>query len=81
MIAYVQTTSSPLRFLLRGGGREGGGSVHRLFYDGAKKLEKVMNTIMNTEIMNTFPKTFVQDFSYFYHHYFPSSHVCFFIFL
>ena len=40
-----------------------------------------MNTIMNTEIMNTFPKTFVQDCSYFYHHYFPSSHVCFFIFL
>ena len=59
----------------------GGGSVHRVFYEGAQKLEKVMNTTMNTEIMNTFPKTFVQDCSYFYHHYLPSSHVCFFIFL
>ena len=78
MIACVQTTSSPLRFLLRGGG---GGSVHRLFYEGAQKLEEVMNTIMNTEIMNTFPKTLVQDCSYFYNHYFSSSHVCFFIFL
>ena len=56
-------------------------SVYRLFYEGAQKLEEVMNTIMNTEIMNTFPKTFVQDCSYFYHHYFPFSHVCFFIFL
>ena len=46
-----------------------------------QKLEEVMNTIMSTEIMNTFPKTFVQDFSYFYNHYFASSHVCFFIFL
>ena len=64
MIACVQTTSSPLRFLLRGGG--GGGSVHRLFYEGAQKLEEVMNTIMNTEIMNTFPKTLVQDCSCFY---------------
>ena len=64
------------------GRREGGGgSVHRLFYDGAWKLKKVMNTIINTEIVNTFPKTFVQDFSYFYYHYFPSSHVSFFIFL
>ena len=36
-----------------------GTSVHRLFYEGDKKL--LMNTIMNTEIMNTFPKTFVQD--------------------
>ena len=36
-----------------------GASVHRLFYEGDKKL--LMNTIMNTEIMNTFPKTFVQD--------------------
>ena len=79
MIACVQTTSSPLRFLLRGGG--GGKSQYRLFYEGAQKLEEVMNTIMNTEIMNTFPKTFVQDCSYFYHHYFPFSHVCFFIFL
>ena len=35
-----------------------GASVHRLFYEGDKKL--LMNTIMNTEIMNTFPKTFVQ---------------------
>ena len=61
-------------------GREGG-SVHRLFYEGAQKVQKVINTIMNTEIRNTFPKTFVQDCSYFYHHYFPSSHVCFFIFL
>ena len=61
--------------------RGGGGSVHWLFYEGAWKLQKVINTIMNTEIMNTFPKTFVQDCSYFYHHYFPSSHVCFFIFL
>ena len=78
MIACVQTTSSPLRFLLRGGGGE---SQYRLFYEGAQKLEEVMNTIMNTEIMNTFPKTFVQDCSYFYHHYFPSFHVCFFIFL
>ena len=43
-----------------GGGGEGGGSVPKLFYEGAQKLEKVMNTIMNTEIMNTFPKTFVQ---------------------
>ena len=42
----------------QGGGE--GGSVHKLFYEGAQKLEKVMNTIMNTEIMNTFPKTFVQ---------------------
>ena len=58
-----------------------GESQYRLFYEGAQKLEEVMNTIMNTEIMNTFPKTFVQDCSYFYHHYFPSSHVCFFIFL
>ena len=41
-------------------GRGRGGSVHKLFYEGAQKLEKVMNTIMNTEIMNTFPKTFVQ---------------------
>ena len=65
MIACVQTTSSPLRFLLRGGGG-GGGSVHRLFYEGAQKLEEVMNTIMNTEIMNTFPKTLVQDCSCFY---------------
>ena len=82
MIACVQTTSSPLRFLLRGGeAGGGGGSVHRLFYEGAQKLEEVMNTIMNTEIINTFLKTFVQDCSYFYHHYFPSSHVCFFIFL
>ena len=80
MIACVKTTSSPLRFLLRGG-RGGGESVYRLFYQGAQKLEEVMNTIMNTEIMNTFPKTFVQDCSYFYHHYFPFSHVCFFIFL
>ena len=63
VIACVQTTSSPLRFLLRRGGSRGGGeggSVHKLFYEGAQKLEKVMNTIMNTEIMNTFPKTFVQ---------------------
>ena len=65
VIACVQTTSSLLRFLLRrggsgGGGGEGGGSVPKLFYEGAQKLEKVMNTIMNTEIMNTFPKTFVQ---------------------
>ena len=59
----------------------GGGSVQRLFYEGDQKLQKVMNTIMNTEIMNTFQKTFVQDCSCFYHHYFPSSHVCFFIFL
>ena len=80
MIACVQTTSSPLRFLPRGGGG-GGGSVHRLFYEGAQKLEEVMNTIMNTEIMNTFPKTFVQDSSYFYHHYFPSSDVYFLLFL
>ena len=56
-------------------GREGG-SVHRLFYEGAQKVQKVIITIMNT-----FPKTFVQDCSYFYHHYFPFSHVCFFIFL
>ena len=81
MIACVQTTSSPLRFLLRGGGGGGEESVYRLFYQGAQKLEEVMNTIMNAEIMNTFPKTnFVQNCSYFYHHYFPSSHVCFFIF-
>ena len=78
MITSVQKTSTPLRFLLR---KRGGGSVHRVFYGGAQKLEKVMNTTMNTEIMNTFPKTFVQDCSYFYHHYFPFSHVCFFIFL
>ena len=58
-----------------------GESVYRLFYQGAQKLEEVMNTIMNTEIMNTFPKTLVQDCSCFYNHYFPSSHVCFFIFL
>ena len=58
-----------------------GESQYRLFYQGAQKIEEVMNTIMNTEIMNTFPKTFVQNCSYFYHHYFPSSHVCFFIFL
>ena len=38
-------------------GRRKGESVHRLFYKGAQKIEKVMNTIMNTEIMNTFPKT------------------------
>ena len=56
-------------------------SVYRLFYEGAQKLEEVMNTTMNTEIMNTFLKTFVQDCSYFYHHYFPCSHVSFFIFL
>ena len=36
-----------------------GASVHRLFYEGDKKL--LMNTIMNTEIMNNFPKSFVQD--------------------
>ena len=42
-------------------GRREGGSVQRLFYKGAQKIEKIMNTIMNTEIMNTFPKTFVQD--------------------
>ena len=80
MTTSVQKTSSPLRFLLRRGGG-GGGSVHRVFYEGAQKLEKVMNTTMNTEIMNTFPKTFVQDCSYFYHHYLPFFHVCFFIFL
>ena len=62
-------------------GRGEGESQYRLFYEGAQKLEEVMNTIMNTEIMNTFQKTFVQDCSYFYHHYFPFSHVCFFIFL
>ena len=56
-------------------------SVYRLFYEGAQKLEEVMNTTMNTEIMNTFPMTFVQACSYFYHHYLPFSHVCFFIFL
>ena len=40
-------------------GRREGGSVQRLFYKGAhgQKIEKIMNTIMNTEIMNTFPKT------------------------
>ena len=38
-------------------GRTEGGSVHRLFYKGPQKIEKVMNTIMNTEIMNTLPKT------------------------
>ena len=48
-------TPSSLRFSLRGGG---GGSVHRLFYEGDQKLQKGMNTITNTEIMNTFPKTF-----------------------
>ena len=58
----------PLRFSLRGGG--GGGPEQRLFYEGDQKLQKVMNTIMNTEIMNTFTKTFVQDCSYFYHHFF-----------
>ena len=59
-----------------------GESVHRLFYEGDKKLQKVMNTIMNTETVNTFPKTFVWDRSrYFYHNYFPSSHACFYIFL
>ena len=56
-------------------------SVYRLFYEGAQKLEEVVNTTMNTEIMNTFPKTFVPDCSYFYNQYFPSSHVCIFIFL
>ena len=29
-----------------------------LFYEGTQKLQKVMTTIMNAEIMNTFPKTF-----------------------
>ena len=53
MIACVQTTSSPLSFFTE----ESGGPVRRLFYEGAQKLQKVMNTIMNTEIMNTFPKT------------------------
>ena len=69
-------------------------SLVKLVFDGiaAQKIDdqlakqsfpvlKVMNTIMNTEIMNTFQKTFVQDCSYFYHHYFPCSHVSFFIFL
>ena len=51
MIACVQTTSSPLRFLLRG---EGGGAVHRLFYEGAQKLEEVMNTIMKAETSKMF---------------------------
>ena len=48
MIACVQTTSSPLRFLLgrgRSGGGGEGGYVHKLFYEEAQKLEKVMNTI------------------------------------
>ena len=53
MIACVQTTSSPLRFLLRGGGG-GGGSVQGLFYEGAQKLEEVMNTIMNAETSKMF---------------------------
>ena len=35
-----------------------------LFYEGAQKSHKIMNNTMNTEIMNTFPKTFVQDCSY-----------------
>ena len=43
---------------------------------GHQKLQKVMNTIMNKEIMNIFPKTFVQDCSFF-----PSSYACFFIVL
>ena len=47
-------------------GRGEGESQYRLFYEGAQKLEEVMNTIMNTEIMNTFPKTLVQDCSCFY---------------
>ena len=82
VIASVQTTSSPLRYIFTEERRRGGGgSVHRLFYEEAQKLEEVMNTIMNTEIMNTFPKTLVQDCSYFYNHYFSSSHVYFFIFL
>ena len=42
-------------------GRGGRGSVHWPFYEGAQKLQKVINGTMNTEIMNTFPKTFVQD--------------------
>ena len=78
MVAFVQTPPGSCPIVTEG--REGG-SVHRLFYEGAQKVQKVINTIMNTEIMNTFPKTFVQDCSYFYHHYFPSFHVCFFIFL
>ena len=58
MVAFVQTP--PLSCPIVTEGREGG-SVHRLFYEGAQKVQKVINTIMNTEIMNTFPKTFVQD--------------------
>ena len=55
MVACVQTPASALRFLI---------VIHvflehyvlstdRLFYEGAQKLEEVMNTTMNTEIMNT----------------------------
>ena len=39
MVACVQTTPTPLQFLLRDGG-------------GDQKLQKVVNTIMNKEIMN-----------------------------
>ena len=46
----THTPPSPLQFLVGGGE-----SAHRLFYEGDHKLQKVMNTIINKEIMNNFP--------------------------